>query len=1720
MLHRLALVAVLSLLSTNAGVSYAADYKAEYEKKIKASQDVGVLGDGLAGDQVNFYTGATSFSATDLSIPGNSGLPVAVSRSYDVEFAHQRAVAKGNATNKEIISPVQRAFGDWDLDVPYIGTTMTHDGGWVISTTEAPPLPNRRCEVLGQTMNTYSAQGVPATGAPPDAVKQLPAGGGYVFPASDYWHGYDLHVGGKSQSLLLASLPNSQRPTDGKTYHWTTNQNWWVSCLQASASAGGQGFLAVSPDGTRYTFNHLSKRKVDDFTYLDQINQQLKTYYLFRAEYQMLPTRIEDRFGNWVEYSWLGGEYAKLDIIKSSDGRAIQFAYNGNGHVSTVTEATVAGSTVTLGTRVWTYIYTAYTGEGVTAHSLSQVTLPDGSTWKYNLSALNHISASNPHCAMPLEPPQVDWACFGGGVKTSTPKYGDITHPSGAKVEFTFDQHFQIGDLTANSMSAFGWPLGIVSKRITGGGLTPATWQYAFAPSREQSAAACQAGACPTRIVTDQIDPDGSISRRIFGVVSLQDQSMLLGELEGKLDSSLAAGGSQPITCSLRWGCDLLDDPTPGGSAVPVFYREQDFQYVPYSQATPYVLRVGVNPLGSIAGIGATTYASEHRLPIQRKTTTQQGVNFTWQVDTHSSCSNLPCYDVYGNPTRVTRFSAGNAGGDSTRTEVTAYAHDTTKWAIGEPASLTDVATNKIISRTTYDSNLLPWKIYRFEVLDKTFTYNPDATLATVSDGLNNTIQLGNTKRRIPQSIAHPNGFIQSAIVNDSGWITSATDHRGGANATTTNYGYDASGKLALIDYTNADSVPWNDTTLAFVQVSTPEFGLPGAPEKHWRQIVQTGNGRTTIYYDSRWRPVLTVSEDLSNAASRSFVLKRFDNQNREIFSSYPVSNVYSVADDLDGVFTTYDALGRMIKTERDAEAPLNVLTNTTEYLTGFVSRSTNPRGVVSEIRYKVFDTPSTEAPVEIVAAKLRPEQQITTIARQPSLGKTTSVTRSGTFAGSALQATRSYVYDPSERLCKSVNPESGVTVFEYDAAGNIAWDAKGTIYTGLSEQSCVVDRQHIINNNVPRAVRTYDAMNNQVHVATPGGLSDITTTYELDGLVKTTLAINPNGGQLTNSYSYFNRRLLRQETQNDRGYYNHVSSYGYNANGHIESLTYPDFTTVNYAPDALGRATMVSSPGGAVYARNIQYHPNGAISRFAYGNDIVHAMTRNVRGLPMHSIDEHPLTHVKALDDTYSFDANGNVTDISDLAQAGLTTRGMGYDGLDRLTAAISPSQWGTATFAYDPLDNLREANQGARQYRYIYDSANRLQQINNPAGALQIALTYNADGTTASRTGQTYSFDFLERLAGVSGKEYYNYEANGRRSQSWKPDYTNVYWHYSQSGQLLYASDSELRRNIIYIYLGNTQVATRSVNWDTYAVSIDYQHTDSLGSPVAESSVSGVVTKRVSYAPFGETFGTTSTNTTGYTGHVMDQRTGLTYMQQRYYDPQIGRFLSVDPMPSDVTTGWNFNRLNYAANNPYRFTDPDGRVVDDTSRPLNGLQDPMDPCTWHVCFEGDDKASADSLRTKYGKGTKGKGHHWVPFASTTGENISEEARKVFGQSVSGQSIPNGIHCKGHCDYNKAVKTELTNWARLNRIDLTKMTAAQARSFVSHIRTGTNVPTINVFVRKIDEYNDLVRRWKSPFVVKILYGTPMVSIASQAWSTNSYPCVLSEESGENACGR
>jgi RHS repeat-associated protein len=110
--------------------------------------------------------------------------------------------------------------------------------------------------------------------------------------------------------------------------------------------------------------------------------------------------------------------------------------------------------------------------------------------------------------------------------------------------------------------------------------------------------------------------------------------------------------------------------------------------------------------------------------------------------------------------------------------------------------------------------------------------------------------------------------------------------------------------------------------------------------------------------------------------------------------------------------------------------------------------------------------------------------------------------------------------------------------------------------------------------------------------------------------------------------------------------------------------------------------------------------------------------------------------------------------------------------------------------------------------------------------------------------------------------------------------------------------------------------------------AGTVTYIYTDPQGTPLAEAGADGSISATFDYRPYGKVSLGSAPNGPGYTGHVSDPGTDFVYMQQRYYDPLLGRFLSVDPVGmADVEDGRHFNKYTYAYNNPYAFTDPDGR-------------------------------------------------------------------------------------------------------------------------------------------------------------------------------------------------
>jgi RHS repeat-associated protein len=312
-------------------------------------------------------------------------------------------------------------------------------------------------------------------------------------------------------------------------------------------------------------------------------------------------------------------------------------------------------------------------------------------------------------------------------------------------------------------------------------------------------------------------------------------------------------------------------------------------------------------------------------------------------------------------------------------------------------------------------------------------------------------------------------------------------------------------------------------------------------------------------------------------------------------------------------------------------------------------------------------------------------------------------------------------------------------------------------------------------------------------------------------------------------------------------------------------------------------------------------------------------------------------------LSDRYAYDANANVASITD-ENGGAFTRTMTYDDLDRLKTARNDPRWGgTQTFGYDALDNLRSMIAPGFNWAWQYTAAQRLDRIDSGGSAL-IAYTYDARGRVATRTVAsqpqlTFATDLADRVAQIGPNvATYRYDGHGRRTTVTKSGVTTVQV-YSQAGQLLYQSapastndgifkdgfqqgdasyPPQTGGNKRYVYLGRHLIAEDGTAGRRYI------HTDGLGSPALTTSTSGAASTRNDYRPYG--WGPPAQSTPGFTGHVADAETGLSYMQARYYDPFAGRFLAVDPV---AASEGSFNRYWYANNNPYKNIDPDGKWV-----------------------------------------------------------------------------------------------------------------------------------------------------------------------------------------------
>ena len=330
-------------------------------------------------------------------------------------------------------------------------------------------------------------------------------------------------------------------------------------------------------------------------------------------------------------------------------------------------------------------------------------------------------------------------------------------------------------------------------------------------------------------------------------------------------------------------------------------------------------------------------------------------------------------------------------------------------------------------------------------------------------------------------------------------------------------------------------------------------------------------------------------------------------------------------------------------------------------------------------------------------------------------------------------------------------------------------------------------------------------------------------------------------------------------------------------------------------------------------------------------------------------------------------------------MANIGTYRQFTGLEDEVRISNIARSSAWLKATY-YTLKDNL---------VSFSSPSSNP----SNPSGTLQdVKYTWDAGGNLSNRQDlvssetETFSYDFLDRLTGVSGPytESYGYNQIGNLTSKNGASYTygdsshkhavtqvgTINYTYDANGNMLSGDgrtivcDAENRpvsvtkagvtTTFVYDGDGNRVKQTVGSTVTTYvnkyyektgtvvttnyylggkliatrkAEVLNYVHQDNLGSTSATSDNTGTLTSTIKYFPYGvsrNSIGTLPTDKL-FTGQRLDT-TGLYYYGARYYDPGIGRFISPDTIVSDPANPQSLNRYSYALNNPLKYSDPTG--------------------------------------------------------------------------------------------------------------------------------------------------------------------------------------------------
>ena len=503
-----------------------------------------------------------------------------------------------------------------------------------------------------------------------------------------------------------------------------------------------------------------------------------------------------------------------------------------------------------------------------------------------------------------------------------------------------------------------------------------------------------------------------------------------------------------------------------------------------------------------------------------------------------------------------------------------------------------------------------------------------------------------------------------------------------------------------------------------------------------------------------------------------------------------------------------------------------------------------------------------------------------------------------------------SYTYDPKGRKTSFTDANGNTTSFSYDNNNCLSsfTDSLGNLTVFTCD--AVGNRTSVTDPNGNITFFAYDANRKVKGVSEPYGT--VSYTYDDNGNLATRTDQNGN----TTQYDYdgnFNLLKITYPTYTVQFGYDEldnlnqvvdpvgVSTYNYDEEGRLISYTDKNGYSVNYSYDVLGNSSSITYPGNKAVTYN--YDQENLLKKVI---DWLGGQTN------YSDYDERRLLRLVTLPNgtriQYDYDEAGRIKSIKNLDLANNIIASYTYE--------LKPN----GDILFEEINQPLLPSFSSADINYTYGPDNRIVSANGTD------FQYDNNGNLIQKGNINYQYDYENRLVKVntiSDTWEYIYDGLGNRICMKHND--EVHWYLLDPRGISRVLAEYDDHGIIahYVY-GKCLISIIGPSNNPH-----YYHYNFTGNTVAITDPNGNIVNRYAYTPYGKLAGMEEaiSNPFKYVGKfgVMDDGNGLLFMRARYYDPEIGRFVSKDPF---LFVG-GINLYEYAGSNPVNRVDPFGLCI-----------------------------------------------------------------------------------------------------------------------------------------------------------------------------------------------